>query len=78
MTEYIIVVALIAVAAIGTASLFGKTLRNQAGAIAAALGGDATGAKRANANANQAGKDAASEAKRNRNLANFTIGTEQE
>lgn len=40
MTEYIIIVAQIAVAAIGVYKLFGKTVRNQTGAMAAALAGD--------------------------------------
>ncbi len=42
MTEYIIIVALIAIAAIAVYSLFGDTLRSQTGNIAATLsGGDA-------------------------------------
>jgi len=39
MTEYIIIVALIAIAAIAVYSLFGDTLRSQTGNIAAELGG---------------------------------------
>ena len=39
MTEYIIIVALIAIAAIAVYSLFGDTLRSQTGNIAATLGG---------------------------------------
>ena len=45
MTEYIIIVALIAVAAIGVYALFGKTIRNQvaglAGEVSGKGGGDA-------------------------------------
>jgi len=39
MTEYIIIVALIAVAAIGVYSYFGQTLRNQTAGIASELSG---------------------------------------
>lgn len=39
MTEYIIIVALIAVAAIGAFSYFGDTARNQVAAMASELGG---------------------------------------
>tara|TARA_X000001036_G_scaffold183049_1_gene173014 strand:+ start:784 stop:1032 length:249 start_codon:yes stop_codon:yes gene_type:complete len=45
MTEYIIIVALVAVAAIAVYNLFGDTVRGQVGDMAAELGGgDATGA----------------------------------
>ncbi|MFP6780720.1 MAG: hypothetical protein VCB59_03390 [Gammaproteobacteria bacterium] len=44
MTEYIIIVALIAIAAIAAYSFFGDTLRNQVGGMAAELGGQ-SGAK---------------------------------
>jgi len=76
MLEYAIIVALIATAAIGTYSFFGKTLRNQMGAIAAALGGDGVAAKRANDNGHQSGKDAADQAAIERNMANFNEGTD--
>ena len=39
MTEYIIIVALIAVAAIGIYTLFGQTLRNQTAGLAMELSG---------------------------------------
>lgn len=39
MTEYIIIVALIAIAAIGAFSYFGDTARNQVAAMASELGG---------------------------------------
>lgn len=39
MTEYIIIVALIAVSAIGVYSLFGKTLRDQTSGLAMELSG---------------------------------------
>ncbi len=40
MTEYIIMVALIAVAAIGIYGLFGQTLRTQVGDLTAGLAGE--------------------------------------
>jgi pilus assembly protein Flp/PilA len=39
MTEYIIIVALIAIAAIAAYSFFGKTMRNQVGGMASELSG---------------------------------------
>ena len=39
MTEYIIIVALIAIAAIGVYSYFGQTLRNQTAAMAKEMAG---------------------------------------
>lgn len=45
MTEYVIIVALIAVAAIGVYTLFGQTLRNQTAGLAMEMSGqDAQGA----------------------------------
>jgi len=47
MTEYIIIVALIAVSAIAVTQLFGTTVRTQMGAIASEVGGnDATAGKK--------------------------------
>lgn len=40
MTEYIIIVALIAVSAIAVTQLFGTTVRTQMGAIASEIGGN--------------------------------------
>ena len=40
MTEYIIIVALIAIAAIAGFSYFGKTVRNQTAAMSESLAGD--------------------------------------
>ena len=48
MTEYIVIVALVAVAAIATYQYFGKTVRNQTAAIANEVAGnDGTTAKTA-------------------------------
>ena len=49
MTEYIIIVALIAVAAIGVYSFFGKTVRNQTSAIAQEVSGVDSATQIANA-----------------------------
>ena len=56
MTEYIIIVALIAVAAIGVFRYYGNTARSQVAVAAAELGGQssATGRTQATANANKA------------------------
>ncbi len=52
MTEYIIIVALIAIAAIAAYSLFGDTVRSQVGGMAAELGGqDSTASQTATATA---------------------------
>lgn len=70
MTEYIIIVALIAVAAIAVYQFFGNTVRNQTAAIAQELaGGDGTAAKTA---AQAAATKAATEANTKRNLDTFT------
>lgn len=62
MTEYIIVVALIAVAAIGVYTLFGQTLRNQTAGLAMELAGQSASSAINNAktSANKANKDASS------------------
>lgn len=56
MTEYIIIVALIAVAAIGIYTLFGQTIRNQTAGLALEMSGQdaATAIGNAQANANTA------------------------
>lgn len=56
MTEYIIIVALIAVAAIGTYSLLGQTVRNQTAGLALEIAGQTaqTATAAANTNATQA------------------------
>ncbi len=59
MTEYIIIVALIAVAAIGVYTLFGQTLRNQTAGLAMELSGQdaATALNNARTNATRAQTD---------------------
>ena len=52
MTEYLVVVALIAVAAIGVYTLFGQTLRNQTAGLALEVAGQDAGAVIAGATTN--------------------------
>jgi uncharacterized protein (UPF0333 family) len=52
MTEYIIIVALIAVAAIGTYTLFGQVIRNQTAGLALEMSGQSAQAAIGQANAN--------------------------
>jgi Flp pilus assembly pilin Flp len=73
MTEYIIIVALIAIAAIAVYSFFGDTLRGQTGAIVKELSGQ-SGADQTKA-AQSAAESAASETE-HKGLQNFTGGSE--
>ena len=70
MTEYIIIVALIAVAAIGVYRLFGDTVRNQTAGMAMELAGE-DGTQARNTAKNKA-KSAESDAQSSRNLSNYT------
>lgn len=54
MMEYIIIVALIAVAAIGTYSLFGKTIRNQTAGMASEIAGTKADISKATGSAEKA------------------------
>ena len=69
MTEYIIIVALIAVAAIGVYTAFGKTVRGQMAVTAQALAGKSTSTARTVANS--AASDAQSQAQRDVKLDNY-------
>ncbi len=70
MTEYIIIVALIAIAAIAVYQYFGNTVRNQTAAIALELSGsDGTTAKAA---AQTSVAAAATQANTKRNLDTYT------
>jgi type IV pilus assembly protein PilA len=70
MTEYIIIVALIAIAAIAVYQLFGNTVRNQTAAIAQELAGnDGTTARTA---AGAAATAAETRANTTRDLSTFT------
>ena len=69
MTEYIIIVALIAVAAIGVYTAFGKTVRGQMAVTAQALAGKSASTARTVANA--AATDAQTQAQRDMKLDNY-------
>lgn len=69
MTEYIIIVALIAIAAIGVYTAFGKTVRGQMAVTAQALAGNGTGDARAESN--DGGEEATAQAQRGIQLDNY-------
>jgi len=69
MTEYIIIVALIAVAAIGVYSMFGQTIRGQVAGLAGEVAG--TGAAAGKTTASTAASDAATKASEGKGMANY-------
>lgn len=69
MTEYIIIVALIAIAAIGVFSMFGKTVRNQAAGVAMELSGKKGDTQITNAG--KAASDASSRANQNKGMSEY-------
>jgi len=69
MTEYIIVVALIAIAAIGVYTAFGKTVRGQMAVTAQALAGNS--ADQARSETNDGGEEATEQAQRPVQLDNY-------
>ncbi len=72
MTEYIIIVALIAVAAIGVYSFFGKSVRNQVSAISTEISGVDSGEQISAAKS--AAEQSSSVANRDYNLGNYNEG----
>jgi Flp pilus assembly pilin Flp len=72
MTEYIIIVALIAVAAIGVYSMFGQTIRGQVAGLAGEVAG--TGAATGKATAASAASGAATKAAEGKGMANYDAG----
>lgn len=72
MTEYIIVVALVAVAAIGVYTLFGQTLRNQTAGLALEVSGQTAATAIGSAQANAT--TAASNANTRKGLDNYDAG----
>ncbi|WP_022958379.1 Flp family type IVb pilin [Spongiibacter tropicus] len=75
MTEYIIVVALIAVAAIGVFRLFGDTLREQMGGLAQEMSGQ-SGSDQIG-NAQDAADAAVSQANTKKDLSNYSSGNQK-
>lgn len=72
MTEYIIIVALIAIAAIAGFAYFGKTIRNQTAAMSESVAGDTKAAQTATKAAGTSASDGAKEAnKDNKNLKTY-------
>jgi Flp pilus assembly pilin Flp len=71
MTEYIIVVALVAIAAIGVYNLFGSTLRNQMAGVALGLSGKGSDSAAASKRAGDAAKAADTAAQAKATLENF-------
>jgi Flp pilus assembly pilin Flp len=68
MTEYIIIVALVAVAAIAVYQSFGRVIRSQTAAIASELAGESS--RKAISNAGKAAKEANRQIK-NKSLKNY-------
>ncbi|RUO25342.1 pilus assembly protein [Aliidiomarina minuta] len=75
MTEYIIVLALIAIAAIGVYSFLGKSVRNQVAGVAQEISGRSASAEVSAAQ--QAAQQASTSANRDYQLGNYDEGTEQ-
>ncbi|MCL1037373.1 pilus assembly protein [Shewanella submarina] len=78
MTEYIIIVALIAIAAIGAFTMFGDVVRNQTASMAAELSGDGAKGKSANAEAVKAGAKAEQVAKKKGGLKEYNTTASSE
>lgn len=72
MTEYIIIVALIAVAAIGVYSMFGQTIRGQVAGLAGEVAG--TGASAGKTAAADSAKSAADKAKEGKGMSSYDSG----
>lgn len=72
MTEYIIIVALIAVAAIGVYSMFGQTIRGQVAGLAGEVAG--TGATAGKAAASTAAASAATKAAEGKGMSSYDAG----
>jgi pilus assembly protein Flp/PilA len=78
MTEYIIIVALVAIGAIGVYNLFGKTVRDQTTAMAFGLAGDKAGADTQTALAGTDATKAQGEADALQGLQNFGQNAEKQ
>ncbi len=75
MTEYIIIVALIAVAAIGVYRLFGDTLRNQTAGLAQEMSGQDSDQEISQAQTSA--NDASSQASSAKDLSNYGEGNQK-
>lgn len=71
MTEYIIVVALIAIAAVGVYNYFGKTVRSQTSAMAQGLAGDEGKSTKDSKKAGEQANAATNAADAQKGLSNF-------
>jgi Flp pilus assembly pilin Flp len=71
MTEYIIIVALVSVAAIGTYSLLGQTVRNQTAGLALEISGQS--AQQAIGNARTNATNANTQANNRKGLDNYEL-----
>ncbi|MCH4293084.1 pilus assembly protein [Shewanella sp. 3B26] len=71
-TEYVLVLALVAIAAIGVYSFFGKTLRNQVAGLASELSGQ--DAQQNIQNAKSAADNGETVANKDYNLGNYNEG----
>jgi Flp pilus assembly pilin Flp len=78
MTEYIIIVALVAVGAIGVYNLFGKTVRDQTSAMACGLAGQQGCANAGTAAANTDATTARTQADAAQGLSNFGQNTQNQ
>lgn len=75
MTEYIIIVALIAIAAIAAFTFFGKTVRNQTAAMTEELAGQS--GKTQTEAAGKAADEAAADAEQTKTLKNYADSAEK-
>jgi Flp pilus assembly pilin Flp len=75
MTEYIIIVALIAIAAIGVYKAFGNIVRGQTSVAASTLAGQSSGGGRDTVT--QAGQDSNNEGQAKRDLTDFEGGSKK-
>jgi Flp pilus assembly pilin Flp len=77
MTEYIIIVALVAIGAIGVYNLFGKTVRDSTSAMALGLAGNKSGGDAQLVISTKDGTDAAAAADKKQGLDNFTQSADE-
>jgi Flp pilus assembly pilin Flp len=75
MTEYIIIVALVAIGAIGVYNLFGKTVRDQTSAMALGLSGNQAGSTTQSTAAGTDATSSATQADATQGLTNFGQNT---